>query len=70
MWDSNGQQIRFELCYDGKYLWAAGTVRGKNPVLLVLDPATGKVIEVTGKHGFPEMTPKQVETTKSFPMRG
>jgi hypothetical protein len=41
-------------CYDGKYAWIPGSLPTKLPRLIVVDPQTGKVTEVTKEHGLPE----------------
>jgi hypothetical protein len=41
-------------CYDGKYAWIPATFPLKLPQLLVVDPQSGKVDEVTKEHGLPE----------------
>jgi hypothetical protein len=40
-------------CYDGKYAWVPVVDPGKPARLLVIDPATEKVSEVTTKEGLP-----------------
>jgi len=61
VWGKQGDRVAFTLHYDGRYVWAAGRKYEEPPILLVLDPTTGKVTEVTGKHGLPELTPEQVD---------
>ena len=41
-------------CYDGKYAWVPASFPLKLPRLLVVDPPSGKVTEVTKEHGLPE----------------
>ncbi|HUE72931.1 MAG TPA: hypothetical protein VMP01_18745 [Pirellulaceae bacterium] len=41
-------------CYDGKYAWVPASFPLKLPRLLIVDPQSGKVAEVTKEHGLPE----------------
>ena len=41
-------------CYDGKYAWIPASRPLKLPQLVIVDPQSGKVTEVTKEHGLPE----------------
>ncbi len=48
---------QFVLSFDGRYVWASTIDRkGRNPLLLVIDPVSEKVWDVNGTHGVPERT--------------
>jgi hypothetical protein len=55
-----GQSQGTYVCYDGRYVWAAARRHGKPPLLLVLDPATGRVSHITADDGLPLAAPGEL----------
>lgn len=41
------------MCYDGKYVWAP--VVGREPLVLVIDPESERIVKVTANDGLPPM---------------
>ena len=60
VWSAREQSVYFAaVCFDGRYVWATTRRYQKWATLLILDPATEKVWEVTGADGLPQGTAEQ-----------
>ncbi|HEY7424870.1 MAG TPA: hypothetical protein VH682_11630, partial [Gemmataceae bacterium] len=59
IWTSKSR-FRFDtVCYDGRYVWAGGCEVVGSPSLLVLDPASEKIWQVTAKDGLPILSEEE-----------
>ncbi len=67
VWSSAELNVRFRynsgrsqgshVCFDGRYVWAPVQRHGQPPLLLVVDPAAGRVWQVTADDGLPLAAP-------------
>ncbi|MGL6097882.1 MAG: hypothetical protein ACRC7O_19030, partial [Fimbriiglobus sp.] len=66
VWQGGGNDGMFgfsTVCYDGRYVWATLPRYQTFPYLLVLDPVTGKVTDLSAAAGLPQ-PPKEAITTE------
>ena len=52
------------VCFDGRYVWAAVTRREASPLLVVLDPQSGKTWTLDAKDGLPTSVPDPQKKSK------
>lgn len=61
LWDAREQNAHVSgWCYDGKYVWAPITRLRKPPLLLVIDPASASVRDVSSSAGLPFVDQKDL----------
>jgi hypothetical protein len=60
-----GAGLPHDACYDGRYVWVP-VQHGTSPLLVVLDPRTGKKWELAAKEGLPEVDAKDLPEIHTF----
>jgi hypothetical protein len=70
VWTSTDENPRFiSVRFDGRFVWAAVRRSLEGPLLVVIDPASGKAYEVGGADGLPQPTTEQLaDSTLTFPL--
>ena len=59
LWPLDGPYRVNGVCFDGRYVWATADFRQQGVKLLVLDPVSEKIREITAKDGLPLLSPEE-----------